>query len=222
MKYRAPFLLLLLTAALGAQAQVYRSVGPDGKVVFTDSPPAGSSSGLSAVNVKDPNGQVSNQAPAGGQPGADAPAPKKPKHVANKAAAAPTPVVPVVPDAALINAVSGVAGLEDLINQTRNICIRTLPNAFEKYTSAADAWAQRNATVIAQKNHVLAQAFSEADGAALVEKAKAHNQQTLSAVLGGTSAKRVSWCDKSADDMGKGTLDAFNNPNIAGPLGAFK
>lgn len=220
MKYRAPFLLLLLTAALGAQAQVYRSVGPDGKVVFTDSPPADPNAGLSAVNVKDPDAQVSNQTPDSSQPVA-APAPKKAKHVANKAAA-PTPVVPVVPDAALINAVSTVAGLEDMVNQTRNICIRTLPNAFEKYTGAADAWQQRNATVIAQKNHVLAQAFSEAEGNALVEKAKAHNQQTLAPVLGGTSAKRVSWCDKSADDMGKGTLDAFNNPSVAGPLGTFK
>lgn len=222
MMYRAPLILLLLAvAATGAHAQVYRSVGPDGKVVYTDSPPADPSAGLSAVNVKDPNAQMGNQGPASSEPAA-APAPKKPpKHVANKPVA-PAPVVPVVPDAALINAVSGVAGLEDLVNQTRNICIRTLPNAFEKYTSAADAWAQRNATVIAQKNHVLAQAFSEAEGNALVEKAKAHNQQTLAPVLGGTSAKRVSWCDKSADDMGKGTLDAANNPSLSGPLAAFK
>ncbi|TFV91850.1 glutaredoxin family protein, partial [Oxalobacteraceae bacterium OM1] len=40
-KHTSCWTLLLLLCAAGAQAQLYKSVGPDGKVTYSDTPPAG-------------------------------------------------------------------------------------------------------------------------------------------------------------------------------------
>ena len=41
MKFAAPFFsLAILLLATSAQAQLYKSIGPDGKVTYSDTPPA--------------------------------------------------------------------------------------------------------------------------------------------------------------------------------------
>lgn len=212
------FSLLLLFPVMTVQAQaIYKVVGPDGKVVFSDKPPADASGDVSVIEGGFERKQSAPEAPAAV---VTPPAPRVTKQ-ASVAQPQPQPVQMVI-DPALVGAVFGVMGFEDLVMQTERICIQTLPTSMTRYSGATQVWRQRNASVLVRYQQVLAKAITPTHRKQLEAEVKARNEKSLSPVVKAPAASRISWCDKSGDLIGKGDMDVHNKPALAGPLMSYR
>ena len=219
-----------------AQAQVlYKSVGPDGKVVYSDQPPASNQ-----YNVLSRPATASNPATAT----ATTPAPSNStasntdntmllKGQAKKALAlAPAPVAPaptttaVTPpkplDPALEGAVVGTLGVENLVTQTEKICLETLPTSFKRYSSATEGWQSRNADLVKQAKLALSKAFAASDRPLLQAAIAANNDNMLKRVKEADRYSRIKWCDQSSEEISIGKMDISSKPKLATPLLAYR
>jgi hypothetical protein len=229
------FLILALAmTACGAYAQVYKSIGPDGKVVYSDKPPESANSKSSVISTPAPASPPAAVREPARSPAASASITQEPAGtVPNKSRAkqaqrvdpprneAPAPTGPVA-DPALEKAVVGVMGIADLVVQMEDLCSRTLPTSFKKYNGAAAGWNQRNAAVVAQQRRVLSDAFDASQRQRLELAAKEKNQQTLAPVLTAPMASKIKWCDQSVDEINRGGMDVHNRPNLSSPLMGYR
>jgi hypothetical protein len=223
-------IVLAMTAACGAFAQVYKSIGPDGKVIYSDKPPADSDAKPTAIAAPPKLSPPSAPADAPSAP-ADAPVKQPPKTWAEKKAAAVSPIrvdparakqpVQSEVDPAVEKAVIAVLALEDLAMQTEALCLRTLPTSFKRY-STVDGWRQRNAAILARAKLVLAEAFIPADRQLIETGVKGRNVQTLAPVVAAPTASRIKWCDESADEISSGRMDPNRKENLSTPLMSYK
>jgi hypothetical protein len=218
-----PCALLALTIAHpDANAGVYKIVGPDGKVSFSDKPPPDaattdkidvirtqtaplSSAIANSTSAASPSG--SNTAPKGN---AKSPLPSK-ESSSNIAIAS-------YPDSAIEKAIIGVLGYEDLVRQTETLCVRTLPSSSQKYSGAADGWRSRNAALVTQARQALAAQFSSAQRQTIESGVRIKNNASLAPVDAAPTASRISWCDSSTDAIRGGTMDVHNKTNLSAPL----
>lgn len=225
---------VLWSGGTGAQT-IYKSVGPDGKVVFSDKPPAADQGQTTVTGhpppaarppapAATPTKTVNSPAPFE-PPGAPlSPAPAHP--VAKKAEPAARPVAepsppPPVANPELEKAVTGVMGLEDLVHQTEDLCLRTLPTSFKKYNAATDGWKKRNAPILAQQRRVLADMMPPPQRQLIEAAIKAKTQQLLAPVNSASAAARIKWCDQSMDEVSKGAMDPSSKPHLLAPLMAY-
>ncbi len=169
--------VVMTLAAAGAQAQaVYRAVGPDGKIVFSDHPPVNGNANVSVTGK--PIAQQP-QRPASGAllpSGLRANSPEAARAAAAAAAVAaaeddrksgPRRNLPVgeppqgtvyvpppaaatgssPPDPALGKAVYLALITESLVTQMEDICLRAAPASKLRY-AVADSWKQRNLALL--------------------------------------------------------------------------
>jgi len=251
MTWNASFLaVLMMVAASLAQAQaVYRTVGPDGKIVFSDKPPVDANANISVTGKpKAPlpeqpgsrpvlaNGTRANSpeaARAAAAAAASAAAEEDRKSgarrnqvIAETPARAAPPPPPAAgpappPDPALEKAVVAALAAENLISQMEDICIRTLPTSAKRYT-VSDAWKQRNVALLNKMRMVLSDSFAGAQRVSINAAMKADVEKTLGPVDKAAPAARIKWCDKSADEVAAGVLDLGSKPAVAGPLAAYR
>lgn len=212
------FSLLLLFPAITVQAQaIYKVVGPDGRVVFSDKPPADAGADVRVIE-----GGFERKQPAVAVPAAVAASPEASRTMAKQAGAAqPKPQsqpAQAVIDPALAGAVFGVMGFEDLVLQTERICTQTLPSSFKRYSGATQVWRQRNTSVLARYQQALTKTITPAQRKQFEAEVKARNEKSLAPVVKAPVASRISWCDKSGVLIGKGDMDVHNKPALAGPL----
>jgi hypothetical protein len=228
----ALLMALAMLGTCGALAQpIYKSIGPDGKVVYSDKPPAGADtkSTVIAVPVKPAQSSATTDAarrPAGASvEESSSPASAK-KATAKKAIRAEPPrdeapasasAAPAM-DPALEKAVIVVMSYEDLVQRMEDVCTRTLITSFKKYNTAAVNWRQRNAALVSQSRRVLSDAFNASQRQNIEAGVKAKNQQIFEPVLSGSTAAKIKWCDQSADEINNGVMDVQNKPNLSSPL----
>jgi hypothetical protein len=218
---------------------VYKIVGPDGRVTYSDQPP-------SSVG---PNGRIDVlRAPKGPAlvPPAPAPAPVasgdsgaatdaasrfgRPKAAttsdprqaahANAVAAATTGAPPAAPpiDPAVEAAVIGVLGIEDVVRRTESICVSTLPTSARRYSGAVDEWARRNTRTVLVARRVLSREF-DVEKRELIEAGIARRTAgQFEKIVEAPPAVRIAWCDRSAAEIAGGRLDVHDKPKLAGPL----
>jgi hypothetical protein len=219
-------IVLAMTATCGTFAQpVYKTIGPDGKTVYSDKPPDSANTKTTVINAPVQPSQTSATTDAARRP-PDAPVAAT-GITARKATAkkAQRPEAPrneapaeLALDPAVDKAMVGVMGMEDLVRQTEDLCLRTLPTSFKRYNTAAANWKQRNAAVVAQQRRVLSEAF-DASKRQLIEAAvKAGNQKNLAPILNAPTFSKIKWCDQSSDEINSGVMDVHNKPNLASPL----
>lgn len=141
-------LLITCTAALAPAQTIYRVVGPDGKVTFTDRPPGNAEAAQQQQTAKPAPASETRPMP---QPAASATETATAKKAnaakatpADRPAAAPAEPKPV--DEALLRALVAVLFQETLVRKSEELCISTLPTSMKRYGDAADGWRQRNAT----------------------------------------------------------------------------
>lgn len=212
-------LLIACTAALAPAQTIYRVVGPDGKVTFTDRPPGNAEAAQQQQSAK--------PAPASetrlmSQPAAPATEPATAKKAnaakatpADRPAAAPAEPKPV--DEALLRALVAVLFQETLVRKSEELCISTLPTSMKRYGDAADGWRQRNAVWLdkAQKQMLtLGPEFQR------VVKTRVDDDisKLLKPVNDASMHQRIKWCDQTAQDLPKGTLDLGGKTMVTGPL----
>lgn len=233
----------MVVAAAGAQAQaVYRTVGPDGKVIFSDKPPVDSTSNVTVSGKpKAPLPERPGSGALDAATGLPANSPQAARAAAASAAAAaaaadaadrklgPMRAPPAAPppnntgpaDPALARAVAAGLAHESLVTQMEDICLRTLPTSSKRYT-VSEAWKQRNVALLNKMRMVLADNFAGAQRVAINADMKAEVEKTLGPVDKATPAARIKWCDKSSDEVASGVMDLAVKANIAQPLNAYK
>jgi hypothetical protein len=241
MSRRSAFLIILLMAAAhGLLAQsVYKSVGPDGKIVYTDKPPTTADTQSSVINMPS---QAQMQVPPQTQPELQSPT-KKPTPVSADAAtsqgskratakqaqraevprndAQAAPAASKV-DPALEKAVIGVMGYEDLVRLSEDVCMSTLPTSFKKYNAATDGWKQRNAAILSQRQRVFSQVFNASERQQIEAGVKARTQQMFAPIVNAPTASKIKWCDQTVDELNKGAMDMHNKPNLSTPLMSYR
>lgn len=220
---------LLLAVAGGVAAQkIYRSVGPDGKVVFSDSPPAD----RDAVMLQ--SGRMPG-APAAAAPAAAAPASasaptatprdghgakqaKKALPASEKAPAATGPSQAAIDAGARSLAV--LTNMELLVKNFEGTCLSTLPTSMKKYSGAADTWRGRHAQLLAKRDAALAH-LTAAQRRTVMDESSAFVQKMMQPVQKAQPAQRIQWCDHSAQEIMAGKLDRHQDPAVTEPLNAI-
>ena len=211
--------LIACTAALAPAQTIYRVVGPDGKVTFTDRPPGNAEAAQQQQTAKPAPASETRPMP---QPAASATEPATAKKAnaakatpADRPAAAPAEPKPV--DEALLRALVAVLFQETLVRKSEELCISTLPTSMKRYGDAADGWRQRNAVWLdkAQKQMLaLGPEFQR------VVKTRVDDDisKLLKPVNDASMHQRIKWCDQTAQDLPKGTLDLGSKTMVTGPL----
>ena len=211
--------LITCTAALAPAQTIYRVVGPDGKVTFTDRPPGNAEAAQQQQTAKPAPAPETRPMP---QPAASATEPATAKKanaakatLADRPAAAPAEPKPV--DEALLRALVAVLFQETLVRKSEELCISTLPTSMKRYGDAADGWRQRNAVWLdkAQKQMLnLGPEFQR------VVKTRVDDDisKLLKPVNDASMHQRIKWCDQTAQDLPKGTLDLGGKSMVTGPL----
>jgi hypothetical protein len=217
-------LALAIGAASGAYAQaVYKTVGPDGKVIYSDKPPAGAGSRTTTVG-KPPTAAAS-------APALEARPARKPAVSPVKAATAPAASEPAAEsparqearmDPILERALIRVMGYEDLLSRTEDVCLQTLPTSFKRYSAAASGWKQRHAALLAQYRKVMAEGVTDAQRERLEARVQDTNESNMAVVLGAPMSSKINWCDQSFKEIAAGKLDLHDDPGVAGPLMSYR
>lgn len=221
-------MVLAMTVTCGTFAQqVYKSIGPDGKTVYSDQPPVGTDTKSTVIGAPAQPSQTNATTDAARRP-AEASAAQEPRSMAARKAGAkialPREAPPVEApaaqalDPAVEKALIGVMGMEDLVLQTEYLCLQALPTSFKKYTTSTTNWKQRNAAVLAQQRRVLSEAISPSQRQLIEGALKVKNQRMLAPVLNAPMASKIKWCDESSDEINGGKMDVYNNEKLAPAL----
>lgn len=191
-------LVLVLLGALApclASAEIYKSLGADGQVVYSNVAPKNKSTPVAIL-----------QPPVGQQPAlrsAPRPKPQPAAHSGNEM---------LSPD--VVGAVANVMGMSHLVSSTRDFCIATLPASLRRYSSAAVGWQQRNATVVAKKNKVLSMSDRDLVASALSGDMLRLTEDMMRPIKQAGTAERIKWCDKTIEDVDRGVLDLVGRASI--------
>ena len=207
-----PTLLLTImgiAAAAGADAQqLYKSVGPDGKITFSDRPP----SGIGKVSVMRSNvlRPLEPEAPAPGTLADGTP----------KVAARPAgPRAPASPE--LEAAVTALLQQTEVTKKFEPFCSPNL-QAGRDYNVAVYNWRKRNASFLEQQNRILMEVISPIKRAEIQRKVDVSVDPSLTQALGFNPAGRGKWCERAVLEMSTGLSDVEKNPLIATPLLTYK
>jgi hypothetical protein len=120
----------------------------------------------------------------------------------------------------VIGAVANVMGIAHLVSSSRTFCVATSPTSYKKYSSVADAWHLRNASVISQKEKVMSTGDQRLVADALSGDMVRKTEEMMRSVRGAGTAEKIAWCDKAFADVGRGDLDLVGRASIA-PLMSY-
>ncbi|MFB9246046.1 DUF4124 domain-containing protein [Massilia antarctica] len=201
----------LICCAASAQ-QMYKSVGPDGKVTFSDRPQNGDKLKVSVMKgsvlraVEGPPPAQPKIAPPPKGSGAD------PSGGGISAAGVPSPE--------LQHAVLVVALMSEVAAKFEPVCANVAPQS-KKFVTAANGWKQRNSTFIEKQRRAMAD-MSPAKRTALQGEVAAKIHEAMAEVLAQSASGQAHWCDKATVDMSGGSNDVANNADVALPLITYK
>ena len=202
-----PAILLSVCFALtcgGATAQqLYKTIGPDGKVTFSDRPKVEEKSRLSVMHAYtlrtvEPPQPVAD---LGGQSGKPA---LKRERWRGEAAAMLTP--------ALETSVVTILSLSAFGGRFEMFCNGADTDA-RAFSVATLGWKQRNAEVVEHQKRILTVVLSPSKRAELVAREEVLLAEQLAKMSGRSTAARKEWCDAIVADLNSGRND-INNPAL--------
>ncbi len=224
------FAIALALGAMGpaVHAQgLYRIVGADGRVTYSDqAPTAGTQTGRVDV-MRGASGIIRPGASgeAGYRREATAPAaalrtvaPASALPVRTSTSAPPPEPAAKPSDASLEAAVIDVLGTEDIVRRTETICVSTLPASARRYSGAVDDWARRNARSVLAARRVLTREFDVERRERVEAGVRALSAARFGAVADAPEARMAAWCDRSVTEMAAGQLDVHGRLRLGGPL----
>jgi hypothetical protein len=189
-----PILIALLgTLAVGpASAEIYKSRGPDGKVIYSNLLPTGKNTHMTVLAPVDGTAAgPAARAPASDNSGVETLAPE------------------------VVGALANVMGMSHLVSSTRDFCVAALPSSFQRYSSVVLGWQQRNAAIVAKKDRVLSISDRNLIGAALNADMLRMTDGMLQPVKHASTPEKIKWCDKTFQDVDRGMLDLVGRASIA-------
>jgi hypothetical protein len=198
------FLLLALLATGAASAQVYKIVGPDGKVSYSDRPPPEPNA---KVSVMKPHGAAAEVAlppgsPSSGAGAAQKPSPEQARETLKILAANP----------GLVAGIAAVLDMRELVDQTTALCAR-MPNA-RQYLAARDAWSLRNGQVLSQHRKIYESLYVPENRSSLEKGIAERAAKTLAVVGQANEASKAKWCDTSMEEVRAGKMDLSGKDGV--------
>ncbi len=121
----------------------------------------------------------------------------------------------------VISAVANVMGIAHLVSSSRTFCVATSPTSYKRYSSAADAWGQRNAAVVARQERIMAVGDQRLVASALSGDMVRQTDDMMRPIRDAGTAEKIAWCDKAFDDVSRGRLDLVGRASIA-PLMSYR
>ena len=210
-------LLFNTVAASGALAQqMYKVIGPDGKVTFSDRPALSTAGKVSVMHSYTLRPYVTKRTPA---ELAAAEAARK-AAAAAPLAAGDAPVAPVLTPE-VEDAVITVMGQVEFTRRFYNFCDGSAAGA-KAFNGAAHAWKQRNAAPIEQQKRLLMEVVSPIKRDELQDK--------VAAMLAGEKVKvaelnpkgRQDWCAGVIAELNSGKADIVQPAMMAVPIVGYR
>jgi hypothetical protein len=204
-----------------APTQVYKIVGPDGRITYSDRPPADTAARASLINRPAASGAVVLPPPITAitpwmQLSGDARRGIVPAVPLGQTAASPGVV-----NVALADSLSMVLARAEAVDTMRSVCVRTAPSASSAYNEAARHWEERNGAVVAQADKVLLGAFLGPQRNKLQATAHTRLQGILTPLASASIDAKVQWCETAADAVSHGALDLQGAQGVAAPVMSF-
>lgn len=194
-------IVLALVCALTqgpASAEIYKSLGPDGKVMYSNLPPASKHTPVAVLKSVD---------------GAPAPAIVRTAGSAPQSGPRNTGAEILAPD--VVGAVANVMGMSHLISSARDFCVATMPASLKRYSNAALAWQLRNADVVAKKNRILSMSDRNLIAVALSGDMARMTEDMMRPIRQSGTAEKIKWCDTTIEAVDHGVLDLVGRASIA-------
>ncbi len=183
-------LALCLAACAGTSAQqMYKTVGEDGRVTFSDRPRLEAAAKLSVMRsytlrpMKNPGEQA---------PSETAPAAPRPEGTASE------PVTTVGPQ--VESAIMNVMAQAEFARRFYHFCNTTQSGA-RAFNQAAGGWKQRNAAAVEQQRKLLMLVVSPSKRAEIEEKVAAILTEETGKVSARTPEARAQWCTEAIAEM---------------------
>jgi len=213
LRSRATLALLLATGALApAWAQTYRSIGPDGKITYSDRKPTDPQQhtrqlGQTVVApLFAPAGVAFDLRPAA------APPPPRPALGAGETPPLDIEGKPFPPG--LPEAVLDVLIHQFFVQTLVESCSRVHPNYTERYQGGVRNWRDRNGSILARSNRVTFSRFTGEQRDTLRITARAR----LAPLLPGaeaSEAERQQWCDVASTDLVTRRFELVGDQRVA-------
>lgn len=210
--------LLAGGAAAPALAQTYRSVGPDGKITFSDRKPTDPTQQTRQLGQK----LTAPLLPPAPEPFDLRPASKAPapRALAGEGQVPPVdigghPFPPGLPEAIL-----DVLVHQFFVQSLVETCSRTRPAFAERYQAAVRNWRDRNVDILTKSNHVNFTRFTGEQRDLL----RATARQRLAPLMpqaGAAEAERSEWCDRMSTDLARRQFELVDDMRVA-PLLYFE
>ncbi len=209
-------LLLSTVAAAGNAQQMFKVIGPDGKVTFSDRPALTSNGKISVMHSYTLRPYVAQRTPS-----------ELAAIEAAKKAAAAVPVVageaPVAPvlTPEVEDAVVTVMGQVEFARRFYNFCSGNLDSA-KAFNAATNAWKLRNAGPIGHQNRLLMVVVSPAKRDELQDKVTAMLAQEGAKVAARSPKERQAWCAGVVAELNSGKADIVQPAMMAVPIVPYR
>lgn len=203
--YRAAILMLGLASTAGVSGQqMYKSVGPDGRVTFSDRPALESAAQLSVMRSNTLRPVAVAAAATGATPaGTTRPA-------APRTAAVPMGEVSPQVEKAMVS----VMAQAEFGRRFYRFCNDT-PDQGRAFTQAAAGWKERNSAAVEHQRKLLMQVVTPAQRTEIQDKVNARLADELAKVSGKPGPERVQWCTGAIAEMGSPASDVHQPEMMA-------
>lgn len=212
----ATSILLSLCIALGCDGamaqQMYKTIGPDGKVTFSDRPKVEEKSRLSVMHA------YTLRSVEPHQPASD-PAGQSGKPVPKRDGARGDPASAVTP--AIEDSIVKILGLSAFGGRFEIFCNGAETEA-RAFSAAALGWKQRNVEVVEHQKRVLTVVLSPVKRAELVAREEALLAEQFAKMSGRSTAARKEWCDGVIAELNSGRSDITHPALMAVAIVPYK
>jgi hypothetical protein len=211
--------VLLGTHPAGAQTTTYRSVGPDGRIIFSDRKPTDPQLRTREVGktayapLLTPTSEPFDLHPTTSVP--HAPRPAATDGLAPPADASGRPFPPGLPDAIL-----DVLVHQFFAQSLVETCSRVRPDSLERYQASVYNWRQRNIAILDKSNHVSFTRFT-ADQRDTLRTTGRARLAVLMPADNANDADRQAWCDRMSTDLARRQFELVSDARVA-PLMAYQ
>jgi len=216
---RAGLALVLASLAPAAAAEVYKIVGPDGQVTYSDRPPvAAPGASATVVGPRPKEAPVPNpegprlQNPPSTPPRARAAAP-----ASSATEARPRPPLP----APLVQALQDVLAREGLVQAMFDTCTRTQPELYDRLSDHVRIWRHHNLQLVTQADRVAGIGLTPAGRKEVQAVAQARVDAQMQPLLRGPRGPLAQWCEVGVHQLVDGTLDLEGDSAVTEPIAAW-
>jgi hypothetical protein len=215
-------ILLLAASTAAAPQKIYRSVGPDGKVLFSDKPDAGSNAAMVTTAPASAAARATGSQSPPVRPGPDTR--QKQGYLAPPGPNGAPRGGP--PPAVFESALPGLTTLGSTqlhVDLFEDVCGSGVPESARKYRRAAGTWRDRHTALLDKYNtFILSLSPDQHRRLATENLAIAARPNPRQPAVGADQGQLRRRCDETADEIMAGRLDRFRDASVIDAVKAIE